>query len=55
MYIIHGSFKIIQNMNILFFSETDKQRQREKQFPPDCKAAYNLGVNLIRQANNTEK
>ena len=32
------------------FSETDKRRQREEQFPLDCLAAYDLGVRLAEEA-----
>ena len=32
------------------FSEADKRRQREEQFPLDCQAAYDLGARLAEQA-----
>lgn len=31
------------------FSEKDKARQREEQFPVDCQKAYELGLNMARQ------
>lgn len=34
------------------FSEADKRRQREEQFPLDCQAAYELGVRLAEQAKH---
>lgn len=30
------------------FSEEDKRRQREEQFPKDCQAAYEMGIRLSR-------
>lgn len=34
------------------FSEDDKRRQKEEQFPLDCRSAYELGVRLVEQAKN---
>lgn len=31
------------------FSEEDKRKQREEQFPLDCKAAYDMGVLLAKR------
>jgi multimeric flavodoxin WrbA len=37
------------------FSVEDKKRQREQQFPLDCKAAYDLGVKLAKRAAELKK
>lgn len=37
------------------FSETEKQRQRDEQFPLDCQAAYDLGAKLIRQVQEMKQ
>lgn len=36
------------------FSEDDKRRQKEEQFPLDCRAAHTLGVKLAEQAKNAQ-
>lgn len=36
------------------FSEDDKRRQKEEQFPLDCRSAYELGVRLVEQAKNAQ-
>ena len=37
------------------FSETEKRRQREEQFPLDCQAAYDLGAKLVRQVQEMKR
>lgn len=37
------------------FSETEKRRQREEQFPLDCQAAYDLGTKLVRQVQEMKQ
>lgn len=37
------------------FSEAEKRRQREEQFPLDCQAAYDLGAKLVRQVQETKQ
>mgnify|MGYP005921806429 FL=1 len=37
------------------FSETEKRRQREEQFPLDCQAAYDLGAKLVRQVQEMKQ
>lgn len=32
------------------FSESDKRRQREEQFPSDCRAAYDMGILITQKA-----
>lgn len=32
------------------FSESDKRRQREEQFPSDCRAAYDMGIFITQKA-----
>ena len=37
------------------FSEAEKRRQREEQFPLDCQAAYGLGAKLVIQAQELKQ
>lgn len=37
------------------FSETEKRRQREEQFPLDRQAAYDLGAKLVRQVQEMKQ
>lgn len=37
------------------FSETEKRRQREEQFPLDCQAAYDLGAKLVRRVQEMKQ
>lgn len=37
------------------FSESEKRKQREEQFPLDCQAAYDLGAKLVIQAQELKQ
>lgn len=37
------------------FSESEKRKQREEQFPLDCQAAYDLGAKLVRQVQEMKQ
>ena len=55
MYINTWQFSDYSKYESSIFSEAEKRRQREEQFPLDCQAAYGLGAKLVIQAQELKQ